>query len=230
MPFCSNCGKKLKDDAAFCNQCGHSLAEDAKTLSIAKAAEESLQPSDVADRLISRYVELERIAKEIANSEEMIARERAGGSYGRYSAFRFFWKFLVIAGGIYTLALIIGFFVAVSALDSDVIYVFNFIGLAIGGAVLLFGGSSARRQRDQYNWRISEKEDALRKRHKELEGRIAELQRKRKRILDELAPYDAIVPEYLRSSDKMKLVKQLIEAGRAATFEDAVRLCAFSVI
>ena len=231
MPFCSNCGKKLRDSDVFCYNCGHSVEEDKVTVSAVIPVEELPEPDHgvkIAEKLCEQFSMLEKVSKEISECERDLAEGSRSVTLPKYSAFRFFWKFLVIAGIEMLVINIIGAVIAIGSRDTSVSYVFDFIAIAVAAVILGCGGAHAKRKRDSYNSNIWHEEDANRQRLKELNGRLEDLKRKQKRIMTELAGYNDIIPPHMRNSRQMEIVKQLIEAGRAGSLEDALKLCSFS--
>ena len=231
MPFCSNCGKKLRDSDVFCYNCGHSVEEDKVTVSAVIPVEELPEQDHgvkIAEKLCEQFSMLEKVSKEISECERDLAEGSRSVTLPKYSAFRFFWKFLVIAGIEMLVINIIGAVIAIGSRDTSVSYVFDFIAIAVAAVILGCGGAHAKRKRDSYNSNIWHEEDANRQRLKELNGRLEELKRKQKRIMTELAGYNDIIPPHMRNSRQMEIVKQLIEAGRAGSLEDALKLCSFS--
>ena len=101
MPFCTNCGKKLRDSDVFCYNCGHSVEEDKVTVSAVIPVEELPEQDHgvkIAEKLCEQFSMLEKVSKEISECERDLAEGSRSVTLPKYSAFRFFWKFLVIAG------------------------------------------------------------------------------------------------------------------------------------
>ena len=119
MAYCRNCGAQLNNDDVFCFKCGQAVDRNANEDAVAEnmydasaavpmSKEESIA---LAEKLKVEYSTIERLNKEVSENETALRRP-ISLSGRRYSAFRFFWPFLIYAYLALNAVLILGVIVA----------------------------------------------------------------------------------------------------------------------
>lgn len=227
MSFCSRCGYELKEGDVFCSQCGRAVEEDAKipetdAASVQMTREESIS---LADKLGSEYEDLRMIRGEISNCQLDIRRCEPSKNPARYSAFRFFWPFLIAAMVSFWLVYFIGAVIAYLSLRSEGIFISEIAGFVVLAAVLIFGGSYARNKRDSLNMSLVNQERMNSKKEHDLKIRLDELRKKQIQVKKGTEEYNSLVPAALRNKSAMNKVKMYIQGGQADTFAEAIGLC-----
>ena len=230
MAYCRNCGAQLNDDDIFCFKCGQAVDRNANEDAVAEnmydasaavpmSKEESIA---LAEKLKVEYSTIERLHKEVSENETALRRP-ISLSGRRYSAFRFFWPFLIYAYLALNAVLILGVIFA-SADDTGSGYMITLF-LAFGTAVglLIFGGVRAGRKRDSLNEELYWDEQNILKKQKDLENRTAELKVKLKNKKNDVAEYQKIVPSKYRTKYYMERVILLLQTDRATDFNDAIK-------
>ena len=228
MAFCSKCGFELREGDAFCAKCGQSFAEDAELMGLSSpvvqmTAQESI---DLADKLGSIYENLRVIREEISDCEEGIRKNTHDPNPPRYSAFRFFWPFLIIA----VVAFWVVFFICIGILlasngSADGVYVSEFIALIAAVIVLIAGGTRARNKRDELNASVANYERTKSKKKHDLNIKLDELKKSQRAFQKSTEEYSTLVPAALRNKKTMERVKMLIQQGQAQTFTEAIDIC-----
>lgn len=216
--FCNKCGNELDFDAAFCNICGTPVERDDKTSDL--SVEESIA---LADKLKTRYAQVEKLEREVADNERKIAGP-LNITRGEYSFFRFYWKFLVFAAiAFFVLDFITIIVAASSSSDGGAIAMLILMFLAPIG-ILIAGIFVAGNRRRIENEALAAGNDRVVQQRRELEEKTAELKRTlntRKRDLDQ---FNDLVPPKFRKSSSMAQVKTLLAANKASNFMEAFRL------
>jgi hypothetical protein len=236
MAYCRKCGAQLKEDDVFCFLCGQPIDRQANTeaFAVAETGKETVVSEQarpqmskeesiaLAEKLKVEYSTIERLHKEVSENETALRRP-ISLSGRRYSAFRFFWPFLIYAYLALNAVLILGVIFA-SADDTGSGYMITLF-LAFGTAVglLIFGGVRAGRKRDSLNEELYWDEQNILKKQKELENRTAELKVKLKNKKNDVAEYQKIVPSKYRTKYYMERVILLLQTDRATDFNDAIK-------
>lgn len=187
--------------------------------------EESIE---LAKKLSGLYSELAIKTKTVNELKEEINRIPAHSDNVRYSAFRFFWRYLVIAAVAEVVIYVLGMFVVATLIRTDagtiITVIWSFLCIFTIPAVLIYGGIKARRERDACNAGLEE--SALMDRNKKIECE-RELRSKETELNDHLqkvAKYDDIVPSHMRQKAWMEKICKILEAGQAESFTEAVAL------
>ena len=217
MAYCRKCGAKLKDDDVFCYMCGESVNIETDSVSSPTSKEESIA---LAENLKAEFSALEKLQKEIVDNQTRLGRPVVYNDR-RYSAFRFFWPFLIYAYLALNVIYIIGAVISASNQDQGGMVLGFFIGLAAAAGLLIYGGSYAGNKRDRLNKEISDEEYQKRKRYKELAERTNVLiTRLNNRKIDNLE----LVPVQFRTKHHMERVIALLQSDRAANFSEALKM------
>jgi len=215
MRYCSVCGKELRDDDVFCTKCGHSLEEDNPASFMTK--EESIT---LADKLIDGYRVIERLQNEITSDEAII--NRPVPPIKLYSAFRFFWKFLIIADIAFSIIYAIGkVMYEYEPVSGLLVMLFSFAVLA---GLLIGGGVYSTRKRDSLNAGVYQEDQMKRRNIAELRNKVALLKQQQKNKKEELDRYNDIVPKSFRNAARIGTIKTLLINGKAENFTEAVKI------
>lgn len=187
--------------------------------------EESIE---LAKKLSGLYSELAIKTKNINELKEEINRIPNHSDNVRYSAFRFFWKYLVIAAVAEVVIYVLGMFVVATLLRTDagtiITVIWSFLCIFTIPVVLIFGGIKARNERDACNAGLEE--SARLDSNKKMECQ-RELRSKETELNDymlKIAQYDDIVPSHMRQKAWMEKICKILEAGQAESFTEAVAL------
>ena len=223
MKYCINCHAELRDVDDFCRQCG--------TKVIASETYTSDESIEIAKTLEKNYREWEAIKDEINNCERDLPRYKLPANRPRYSAFRFFWPFLIYSQ---IAAVVVGLIVLFIALGSSsssmdyydvlksLMYFFAFIAEAV---VLIIGGVHARNKRDALNSQQIESERSVLQKQHNIESRIIELKSKKSRLEMDLKKYDGLIPPKMRNQFSMKKVRGYLESNEAHDLNEALQMC-----
>jgi len=228
MAFCSKCGYELREGDVFCAKCGWSLAEGEKLLglefdSVQMTPEESVE---LADKLSVEYENLRLIKEEISNCESDIRKNAPSEKPPRYSAFRFFWPFLIAAMVTFWVIFFIGCIIVMYASwEVDDIYGAEIAGLVVAAIVLAVGGTIASNKRDSLNTGLLNEERYKSKKEHDLKLKLDGLKRKQIEMKKGVQEYNSLVPAALRNKATMNKVKMYIQNGQANTFSEAIKLC-----
>ena len=224
MALCVNCGSELTGDDVFCPKCGtrNEIANDVVSEAAAEYAvpemtkEESIAFAEKASTLYKNY---ERIKKEIEENKSQLSRPGPDGEVKYYSAFRFFWPYLIYAA----VALnVLYFFAQLSVRATGLALLLLAAALIVPVVLLIVGGVNARRMRDSSN-ALAVRAVNDRKRHlEELKKETSVLETKRVKMAAELKEFEALIPLSHRNSTSMSKVSLLLKSNKAETFTQAV--------
>ena len=207
----------------FCKKCGTKV-ETVERLS----PEESIA---LAKNLEKKYGEWDAVKDEISDLERDYKRYLLPEKRPRYSAFRFFWPFLIYSQlaelGVCLIAILIllgGGFRSESSFDSleSGMYFFAFIAAAV---TLIIGGVYATKKRDRMNSALIETEYSIMNKQKNIEARIIELKSRQKLLEQDLKQYNGWLPATLRNTHGVKKARAYIESGEARDLYEAAMLC-----
>ena len=227
MIICKKCGFEFEDSFEYCPMCACAVAEEAGFAG-GTASEPQMTPEEsvaLAEKLASDYEALRLIKDEIEDCELEINRNQTLEVRPRYSAFRFFWPFLIIAAIAFWVVFLVGTGIAVVQVNRDGVYVAEFIGFAVAAIILAAGGVRARRKREELNDQYSEIERSRNQASQVQKRRLDELKVKQRKMQREADKYNDQVPVTMRNKSQMERVKASILTGRAQTFSEAVELC-----
>ena len=148
--------------------------------------ETTIDNSAIDYTLTSKVAELNKIAKGITDRNIEINKMRVEISAGKVESIYYFWPFL--------LASFILFFILSTHLRIALYAYSGYLPMIIAGHVFLlihiFGGAFARRMRDRYNKRFDEKCASMYVQISKFQDELAELEIRKKRLLDELKDFD----------------------------------------
>ena len=237
MAFCSKCGAAIADDAAFCSMCGEkvlNVTEEIRETPSAAAEEIREAPSVspetreggimLANKLANQYETLEKLKDEITDIEFNIKKTQVSSTPPRYSTFRFFWPFFIIALGVSFAVTLVSALFAASVNSEGLLVLSEILGYLSIPVVLLIGLFVAKARRNAANEELEAKEMTIMRKVDDMHKRVVELRNRQSRINIELAEYKDLVPMTMRNKNQMLRVKTLLETGRAQTFEEAVEM------
>lgn len=142
--------------------------------------------SNIDNALTSKVAELNKIAKGIKDRNIEINKMRVEISAGKVESMYYFWPFLLTS--------FILFFVLSTHLQIALYAYSAYLPVIIAGHVFLlihiFGGAFARRMRDRYNKRFDDKCVSLYVQISKFQDELAELEIRKKRLLEELKDFD----------------------------------------
>ena len=227
MPYCSQCGKLLSDEDEYCSKCGLPVSEDRNITfgnsdTGAMSVEESIA---LVKEMSSKFEAINKLKTSISDCEAEIEKLRPSANKVRYSAFRFFWPFLIISLVAYWVIVLIGCIVSVKTDDISGIYISEFAGFIVIAVILIAGGLNSQKKRDFLNFTVREEESIRKKKYDEKQKEIELLKNSLKDLKASAAKYDRLVPFRMRHKSKMDIVIDLLENGRAKTIEEAVEIC-----
>jgi hypothetical protein len=193
------------------------------------SADESIA---LAKSLEQKYEQWGTLKDEIDELERELPRYQLPAKPVRYSAFKFFWPFLIysqIAQLVVCVIFIVVLFSSGSASryldDTDSLKtIMTFFALLATGATLIIGGIYAGKKRDRKNSELIASENSvLDKKHK-IESRLIELKSRRSMLEQELRQYNGWIPVSMRSAFYIKRARSYIENGEASDLYEAVML------
>ena len=213
--YCSKCGNELRADSDFCNKCG----EPVERINI--APEMSLEESiTYVEKLKTKYSKIEKLGREIADNESVIARPVRQNS-GQYSFFRFFWKYLIWAVVAFYATLLLVLFAGNNSTAIDIILALVFIAPIV---VLIVGAVLAAKRRNEENEAIYRGNERALEQREELKRKTESLKKDFNALEREIEKYEYAVPRSLRKSSSMNQILTLLKSGKASDLNDAYRL------
>ena len=213
--YCSKCGNELRADSDFCNKCG----EPVERINI--APEMSLEESiTYVEKLKTKYSKIEKLGREIADNESVIARPVRQNS-GQYSFFRFFWKYLIWAVVAFYATLLLVLFAGNNSTAIDIILALVFIAPIV---VLIVGAVLAAKRRNEENEAIYQGNERALEQREELKRKTESLKKDFNALEREIEKYEYAVPRSLRKSSSMNQILTLLKSGKASDLNDAYRL------
>ncbi len=227
MNICRQCGFEFDDLYVYCPKCGLTVASDSDVTGEA-VQEAQMTPEEsiaLAEKLASDFETLGQLKEEIEECEIEIHRNQAPAERPRYSAFRFFWPFLIIAAVVFWVVFLVGIGIAVLHSNRDGVYVAEYVGFAVAAIVLAIGGVRAKNKREEYNDKYTEIERNRNQATHVQKMKLDELKVKQRKLQREVDKYNDILPAAMRNKHQMERVKSTIRSGRAQTFSEAVELC-----
>ena len=220
MRICVNCNAELKDDDLFCKQCGLKVEDRL-------SKEDSLS---LASELEKRFAERTRIKREISDLEHESLKYRLPSKRPRYSAFRFFWPFLIWSQlAVVGVAIILIVFLFAGAFDNysseGIKALVYLLAIPAEGVTMIIGAVVARIKRNKLNMKLEEEEQVIVNKQRNIEVRIAELRGLLRNYDYNTEDLEKRVPAFLRSEQGMRKVRMLLESGEAEDFDHAVLIC-----
>ena len=213
--FCSKCGAKLPDDVQFCSKCGSKIVPF-------MPMDESIR---LAETLSEKYGKWDMFKESIIENEAVIRRTKPTGDNPRYSAFRFFWPFLIWATALYAIVRVIGVVLAYATQNDGYTAGFFYVAFVFAVLVLIGGFVNARGRAEDMNNELKDLESVNERKYKSALAKTEDLRQKLERVYSEIKAYDSIVPPPLRNRRSMYQVKEMLLGGKARDFYDAVQKC-----
>ncbi len=229
MPFCSKCGKQMKPDDVFCSGCGARLdvavpsspeqshqtpfSAETENLSV-MSKEESIK---LCDKLGTQYHSLERMQREM---NEIVDSLNKNATYQpkQYSAFRFFWPYLIYGSVASTICYILALLIFPAA------WFFLLACIILPIVFVIVGGVRARSLREACNRDAADNAYRRRLKAEEQKQRLNELTSSERALRTQLAKYNDVVTVNMRSKSRMGYAKKMLEADKARTFDEAMHL------
>ena len=184
--------------------------------------EESIE---LAELLAKKYSSLSKMKGEANNVKEELARakKQSEKTVAKYSAFKYFWPYLIAA----VVAEIVVYFgggllLSMGTHTNDAYSIWQLLKFLTPIAVIVIGLILAIRKRNSLNRVAVESHSTDLIREKRLEE---DLETKEKNIADfmeTIKDYDDLIPEKLRQKIFMEKVKKMLESGEADDFSDAI--------
>lgn len=176
----------------------------------------------LAEGLAEKYDSLEKIKGEIKDNVFALKNMPVFDTPQKYSTFRFFWPFLIIA---LVVCLAVTFFTSLITSTSNNGYlVAKIIGYATIPVILLIGLFIAKALKKSANEEIEAKERTQSRKYNDLIKKIDELKARQNTLEEQLSDYNNLIPMSLRNRTQMLRVKTILETGRAETLEEAIEL------
>lgn len=174
----------------------------------------------LASKLSQDYKTIERLKKQIADNETAI-RKPVDTRYKKHTWFRFFWPFLI-----YSFLSVFGFtFIALLFLKSPALNFFialEYIGPIV---ILIIGGVRATKKRNELNSAASQAVTQRLKHMDQLKKDTEDLKSKLASLNQNVSLMDSSIPQDFKKSTQMEKIRQLMEAGKAESFEEAFEIC-----
>lgn len=218
MRNCPNCGSQIADTATNCIFCGCTFEVKPAATDLS-TKEGSIQ---LARKLLNNYDRLENLNTEINDLEFQVKKKQVSSTPPRYSTFRFFWPFFIVALGASLLVSIVGGLMAVAA-NSELLLAFvRILAYLSIPVVLLAGLFIAKALRNKANAKLEEKEAAITLETNAMHQKAVALRNQQSDISVEMSAYKDLVPFNMRNKIYMQKVINLLETDQAATFEEAI--------
>ncbi len=187
--------------------------------------EESIE---LAKKLSGLYSELAIKTKTINELKDEINRIPNHTGNVRYSAFRFFWKYLVIAAVAEVVIYVLGMFVVATLIRTDagtaITVIWSFLCIFTIPAVLIYGGIKARNERNACNAGLEESARLDWNKKAECQRELGSKETELNDFKQKISKYDAIVPSHMRQKTWMEKICKMLEAGQAESFTEAVAM------
>ena len=172
------------------------------------------------ENLKTKYSKIEKLGREIADNESVIARPVRQNS-GQYSFFRFFWKYLIWAVVAFYATLLLVLFAGNNSTAIDIILALVFIAPIV---VLVVGAVLAAKRRNEENEAIYRGNERALEQREELKRKTESLKKDFNALEREIEKYEYAVPRSLRKSSSMNQILTLLRSGKASDLNDAYRL------
>ena len=226
MAVCTKCGAAIPDGSGFCNMCGQQISADTNTVQSSSLSTPSSREDDIslANTLSAKYAELEKIHGDITDTEFAMKKCEVSTTPPRYSTFRFFWPFFIIALGVCFAVTLIASLIAVGANSEIGMFFAELLGYLSVPATLVVGIFIAIARRNAANRELEAKENILNIKNEELHNKVVQLRKRQGELSIELDKYKSRVPSMLRNKNQMLKIKTMLETGKAQSFDEAVEM------
>lgn len=184
--------------------------------------EESIE---LAELLANKYSSLSKMKGEANNVKEELARAKKQSEkpVAKYSAFKYFWPYLIAA----VVAEIVVYFgggllLSMGTHTNDAYSVWQLLKFLTPIAVIVIGLILAIRKRNSLNRVAVESHSTDLIREKRLEEDLEAKEKNIANFMETIKDYDDLIPEKLRQKIFMEKVKKMLESGEADDFSDAI--------
>lgn len=229
MPFCPMCGNEIKAGELFCSGCGNRLSgtKDVPTYQALQTPDPSASQTEdysamskeesikLTEQLGTKYHSLEKMQKEIKELTDSL-NHSANYQTKRYSAFRFFWPYLVYAAVACTI-----FYYATGLTRS---LFFAPLILIVPVILIIVGAVRSRKMREECNYDAANYAVTRAQKMEEERKRLYELTAREARLRSQMDKYNGIVPVQMRNKSKMLYAKKMLETDKAGNFAEAMAM------
>ena len=229
MPFCPMCGEEIKADDLFCPRCGSRLSDTGPVtpFQAPKTPDTSALPTEdfsamskeesikLTEQLGAKYNSLEKLQNEI---KELVNSLNHSANYQvkRYSAFRFFWPYLIYSAVACTICYIL------TGLTGSLFFLPGVVVLPV--ILIIVGAVKSRNMREASNYDAANYAVTRAQKTEEEKKRLRELTAKEAKLRSQLDKYNGIVPAQMRNKSKMLYAKKMLEMDKASNFAEAMNM------
>ena len=226
MAFCSNCGAVVKDGSSYCEICGQVVVPDTQVFLSSVSPRPATKEESIAlcNALASKYASYEKIKEEINDLEFSIKKMEVTPHAPRYSFFRFYWPFFLIAlGACFFSTLIIGL-LTINA-DYEVSSLFSRLAGYLSIPVVLgIGVVIAKKRQNSANDKLAQNEMTMTSKASSMRAKVKDLKDQQNRISEELQDYKDLLPVNMRNKNSILKIKKTLDLSQAETIEQAIEL------
>ncbi len=226
MAFCSNCGAVVNGNSFYCVICGQAVAPDAQVDLSSVSPRPATKEESVAlcNALASKYASYEKIKEEIHDLEFSIKKTEVSAHAPRYSFFRFYWPFFIIAlGACFFSTLIVGLLLLNDNSEAGSLFP-RLAGYLSIPVVLVIGIVVAKTRQNHANDKLAQREMSVTNQANVMRAKINDLKQQQNRISDELQDYKDLIPMKMRNKNSMLKIKKTLDLSQAETIEQAIEL------
>ena len=226
MAFCPNCGSVVTDFNSYCEVCGQVVVPVSQGFlsSFAPLPANKEESIKLCNALASKYATYEKIKEEIHDLEFSIKKMEVKPNAPRYSFFRFYWPFFLIALGACFFSTLIVAFLTMSV-DYEVGELLSRLaGYLSIPVVLVIGIVVAKIRQRKANDRLAENEMGITSQISAMRAKVNDLKREQNQLSDELQGYKDIIPVNMRNKDSILKIKKVLDLSQAETIEQAIEL------
>lgn len=226
MAFCPNCGSVVTDFNSYCEVCGQVVVPVSQGFlsSFAPLPSNKEESIKLCNALASKYATYEKIKEEINDLEFSIKKMEVKPNAPRYSFFRFYWPFFLIALGACFFSTLIVAFLTMSV-DYEVGELLSRLaGYLSIPVVLVIGIVVAKIRQRKANDRLAENEMGITSQISAMRAKVNDLKREQNQLSDELQGYKDIIPVNMRNKDSILKIKKVLDLSQAETIEQAIEL------
>lgn len=176
----------------------------------------------LAEKFQKDLAQLESCERQIRDNEEEI-RKPIVINVRRRSMFRYFWPWILFAGTVLCLLLVLSLFFAMSRMSKFAPLV-TFGSYAIAAALIVIGIIVSKKKAKDDNGAYEIAQDMARQKKSDLAKKNRELESKINELEIQLGgnPNYKMLPYDKRKSSSMARAKLLLQSGKAKDFEDAL--------
>lgn len=224
MAICWNCGAVVADNSSYCEMCGQAIASDTQSVlsSLPPRPANKEESIKLCTALASKYASYEKLKGEIHDLEFSIKKMEVTPNAPRYSFFRFYWPFFIIAlAACFFSTLIVGILTirADSETGEILAKAAGYLSIPI---VLGIGIVVARARQSHANDKLAQNDMLTASKASELRAKVNEMKEQQREISDELQYYKDLIPMNMRNKGSILKIKKILDLGQAETIEQAV--------